>query len=113
MDLTWIFFNAADVRTAFGFIARMCSTLSLNNLFGGALFQLGLSDVEMHILVVALAVQFCVSLCTYKGITVRDVLCRQGFVIQDVAALVGIFVVLIFGIYGPAYNAANFIYMQF
>ena len=113
VDLTWIFFNAADVRTAFGFIARMCSTLSLSSLFGGALFQLGLSAVEMHILAAALLVQFGVSLCTYRGITVRDVLCGQGFVIQDVVALVGIFVVLIFGIYGPAYNAANFIYMQF
>ena len=113
VDITWIFFNAADVRTAFGFLGRMVSTLSLGNLFGGALFQLGLSGVEMHILFVALVVQFAVSLCNYRGITLRDVLGRQGFLVQDVVVLVGIFTVLIFGIYGPAYNAASFIYMQF
>jgi len=113
VDITWIFFNAADVRTAFGFLGRMVSTLSLSNLFGGALFQLGLSTVEMHILFVALLAQFAVSLCNYRGITLRDVLGRQGFVVQDVVALAGVFTVLIFGIYGPAYNAASFIYMQF
>ena len=113
VDITWIFFNAADVRTAFGFLGRMVSTLSLGNLFGGALFQLGLSSVEMHILFVALLVQFAVSLCNYRGIALRDVLGRQGFLVQDVVALVGIFTVLIFGIYGPAYDAAAFIYMNF
>lgn len=113
VDITWIFFNAADVRTAFGFLGRMVSTLSLGNLFGGALFQLGLSGVEMHILFVALLVQFAVSLCNYRGIALRDVLGRQGFLVQDAVALVGIFTVLIFGIYGPAYDAAAFIYMNF
>ena len=113
VDFAWIFFNAADIQTACGFVGRMVTTLHLSNLFGGALFQLGLSTVEMHVLVAALVVQFAVSLCTYRGICVRDVLCRQGFVWQDVVILTGIFVVLIFGIYGPAYNAANFIYMQF
>lgn len=113
VDITWIFFNAADVRTAFGFLARMVSTLSLGNLFGGALFQLGLSSVEMHILFVALLAQFAVSLCNYRGIALRDVLGRQGFLVQDAVALVGIFTVLIFGIYGPAYDAAAFIYMNF
>ena len=113
VDITWIFFNAADVRTAFGFLGRMVSTLSLGNLFGGALFQLGLSSVEMHILFAALLAQFAVSLCNYRGIALRDVLGRQGFLVQDVVALVGIFTVLIFGIYGPAYSAASFIYMQF
>lgn len=113
VDFAWIFFNAADVQTAFGFIERMFTTLWLDNLFGGALFELGLSAVEMHILIAALLLQLVVSICTYKGITVRDILCRQGFLVQDVVVLTGIFIVLIFGIYGPAYNAANFIYMQF
>ena len=113
VDFAWIFFNAADIQTACGFVGRMVTTLHLSNLFGGALFQLGLSAVEMHVLVAALVVQFAVSLCTYRGICVRDILCRQGFVWQDVVILTGIFIVLIFGIYGPAYNAANFIYMQF
>ena len=58
-------------------------------------------------------VQFAVSLCNYRGIALRDVLGRQGFLVQDVVALVGIFTVLIFGIYGPAYDAAAFIYMNF
>jgi len=113
VDFAWIFFNAADVQTAFGFIERMFTTFHLNNLFGGALFQLGLTTIEMHILVMALLLQFVVSLCNYHDISVRDLLCRQHFLLQDAVILTGIFVVLIFGIYGPAYNAANFIYMQF
>lgn len=113
VDFAWIFFNASDVRVAFGFIGRMFSTLQLSNLFGGALFQLGLSTVEMHILVLALLLQLVVSLCSYHHIALRDMLCRQGVLVQDIVVLTGVFIVLIFGIYGPAYNAANFIYMQF
>ncbi len=113
VDFAWIFFNAADVQTAFGFIGRMFTTLSLDSLFGSALFQLGLSAVEMQVLAVALMIQFVVSLCTYKGIVVRDVLCRQKFMEQDIIVIIGILMVLVFGIYGPAYNAADFIYMQF
>ncbi len=113
IDFAWIFFNASDVQTAFGFIGRMFTTFSLGNLLGGALLTLGLSAGEMYILTAAVLLQFAVSLCTYKGIAVRDILCRQGFVLQDIAIITGIFAVLIFGIYGPAYNAASFIYMQF
>lgn len=113
VDFAWIFFNAADVQTAFGFIGRMFTTLRLDTLFGGALFELGLSGTEFRILLAAILLQFVVSLCAYRGITVRDVLCRQGFLVQDVVVLTGLFVVLLFGIYGPAYDASNFIYMQF
>lgn len=113
VDFAWIFFNASDIRVAFEFIARMFTTLRLDTLFGGALFKLGLSGIEMHVLVAALLAQLAVSICTYKGITVRDTVLKQHFILQDIAILLGIFIVLIFGIYGPAYNAANFIYMQF
>ena len=113
VDFAWIFFNAADIQTALGFIWRMFTTLNISNLFGGALFELGLSSIEMHIFVAAMVLQIIVSLFNYNGITVRDVLCKQGLLWQDIIIITGVFIVLIFGIYGPAYNASSFIYMQF
>lgn len=113
VDFAWIFFNASDIRTAFGFIGRMFTTFGLENLFGSALFQLGLSSLEMNILIAALLLQLVVSICTYKGICVRDVLTKQSFLLQDAVILTAIFALLIIGIYGPSYDASSFIYMQF
>lgn len=112
IDFAWIFFHAADSRTAFSFIGRMLTTLGPQNLFGSALFDLGLSSLEMNLLIAALLVQLVVSVCTYKGICVRDVLCSQGFLVQDIVILTALFALLILGIYGPSYDASSFIYMQ-
>ena len=53
-----------------------------------------------------------VSLYREKGVHVSDVL-DENLIIRWTLILVLLFAVLIAGVYGPSYNAANFIYANF
>ena len=45
-----------------------------------------------------------------KGIKLRESFEKQGLVFRWVFLLAAIFAVMVFGVYGPGYNAADFIY---
>ena len=45
--------------------------------------------------------------------TMRAMLDKKPFILRYLMLLVGIAVILIFGVYGPGYDAAAFVYMQF
>lgn len=113
VDFTWIFFCASDVRTAFGFIGRMFSTFSFIPFFDGSMFQMRLSETEFYISILAIAVLLAVDVMHYNGMELRKKLQFQGLWFRWTLYLVGIFTVLIFGIYGPGFEASQFIYFQF
>jgi D-alanyl-lipoteichoic acid acyltransferase DltB (MBOAT superfamily) len=113
IDFAWIFFRATDVRSAFGFIARMVSTIQLSALFDGSLLNLGLDSTEFGIALIALLLQFLVSFFHKKGIHLRETLATQGIWLRWSVYLLAIYTVLIFGIYGPGFEASQFIYFQF
>lgn len=81
--------------------------------FDGSLYQLGVSRAEINLLVIALMVLFFVSLLREKGISVRNAILSQNLIFRWILYYVLIFSILIFGIYGPGYDAAAFIYQQF
>ena len=58
-------------------------------------------------------VLFIVDVFKYKGIDVREKLSEQGIVFRWILYYGLIFSVIIFGIYGPEYDASSFIYMGF
>lgn len=113
VDFTWIFFCASDIRAAFGIIGRMFSTFSFTSFFDGSLFSMRLSSTEFLIAIVALLILFAVDIMHYKGMKLRDSLAKQGLWFRYIVYLTGIFIVLIFGIYGPGFEASQFIYFQF
>jgi hypothetical protein len=54
-----------------------------------------------------------VDLCKYNGIQLIDWITKQGIWLRWVIYFTAIFGVLIFGVYGPGYDASQFIYFQF
>lgn len=113
VDFTWIFFCASDTRTAFGFLARMIATFDPTAFFDGSLFQMKLSQLEFWIAILAIGIMLAVDIMHYKGMHLRSSLQNQGLWLRWTLYFVGIFAVLIFGIYGPGFDAAQFIYFQF
>lgn len=113
IDFSWIFFRAEDIRSAFGFIARMFTGIRFSALFDQSLLGLGLDGTEFFIAICAIGVLLCVSLMHDRGIHLRETLARQGIWFRWMIYLIGIFSVLIFGVYGPGFNANQFIYFQF
>ncbi len=80
--------------------------------FDGSLFKLGLDGPNFILMVVSLFVLLIVSLLQEKD-SVRKQIARQNLPFRWIIWYGLIFGILIFGMYGPGYNAADFIYQGF
>ena len=110
----WIFFRANSLSDAFGYIRRMLTKPDLWNLFNGGLYSLGLDRVEMNVLFVSLLVLLLADLVRYFRKQQLDAfLAEQNLWFRWSVLLALIAAVAIFGIYGPGYDAQQFIYFQF
>lgn len=113
VDFSWIFFRAGSFTAALTMIKNMFAEFNPWVLTDGTLFKLGLNSADMFVLLVSLGVLFVMSVLKYKGMNIRKTLAKQGIWFRYFVYLAGIFAVLVWGIYGPAYDASQFIYFQF
>lgn len=113
IDFAWIFFRANRFTDAFGIIKSMFSVRNWWVLFDDSLFTLGLDWKNFVLLILAIVILLVSDIFKYKGIKVRRVIMRQELWFRwslYIAAIAGI---LVFGIWGPGYDASAFIYFQF
>lgn len=80
--------------------------------FDDSLYNLGLSRKSFNLMLIGVAVLFIVSFLKRKY-DLRQAIARQPLVVRWAVYLVLVFAPLILGIYGPGYNAADFIYGGF
>lgn len=80
--------------------------------FDGSLYTLGLDRPNFLLALVCLFVLWCVSMLQERG-SVREGIERSNIVFRWAIYYIGIFAILIFGIYGPGYDASSFVYMKF
>ncbi|MBR5535959.1 MAG: MBOAT family protein [Clostridia bacterium] len=113
IDFSWVFFRAKTFGDAIGVIKRMLCEFNLWIFTDGTIFTLGLDSADMFVLLISLLVLLVVSMLKYNGVNIRQKLSEQGLWFRYVIYLAGIFAVLIFGVYGPLYDASQFIYFQF
>lgn len=112
VNFAWIFFRAPSLRDALKILGRMAAQWNPWVLFDGSLYGLGLDQRDFHLLLVCTAVLIIVSLIQEK-IRLREAVARQPLVFRWCVYFAGIFAVILFGIYGPGYDASQFIYGQF
>ena len=76
---------------------------------------LGLGKKDYIVLIAAVLVMFVASIIQerHSTTTIREMMDRKPFILRFVLLYLGVMAVLIFGIYGSGYNAADFVYMQF
>lgn len=113
IDFAWIFFRANRLTDAFKIIKSMVSVRNWWVLFDDSLFTLGLDWKNFVLLLFAIVILLAADVFKYKGIKVRRVIMRQELWFRwslYIAAIAGI---LVFGIWGPGYDASSFIYFQF
>lgn len=113
VDFSWIFFRAATLEDALTVIRQLFSSFNPWVLFDGTLYTLGLSMVDFWIGVLAILTIFAVDLLHEKNVRIRQWVLEQNWMFRWVLYFVALFVILIFGFYGPNYDAAQFIYFQF
>lgn len=107
-----LFFRAKNVPIAFCMLKSSVSTWNPDVLWNGAILNLGLGSVELIIVIVSLFILLAVSLLQKKG-SVRDMIAARKLPVRWIIWYILLFWVILFGSYGPEYNAADFIYQGF
>ena len=113
VDIAWIFFRAANIQDA---LAVMDSIMKADNpwiLFDGSLYTCGLDNKNFNLALISIGILIFADICKKRGIQVRKVILQQDFWVRWLVVAVSICAILLLGIWGPAYDAANFIYFQF
>ena len=111
--LTWVFFRAESITEAIGYFEQMFSVHNPWIFFDQTLYTLGLSRLELGILLFSIGVLLAVDIAHEHGVSLRERLSKQNLVFRWMVYIGAIVFILIYGIYGPGYNAAQFIYFQF
>ncbi len=94
-------------------IGRIISGFDPSILFNGSINGFGLGSIDFKIIAVSFLAILCISGFQEKGYRIREALEKQNIAFQWIILLTGLFFILIFGIYGPEYNPADFIYAGF
>ncbi len=110
----WIFFRAETLSQAAGYIGRIFTKPDWWVLSDGTFYRLGLKRMEMNVLIFSLAVMFLVSIIKYAGKDTLDTFLKKQCAWFRWGVVAGMFCyIFLFGIYGPGYDASQFIYFQF
>lgn len=77
--------------------------------------ELGLEIYDYAIIIFAMIVMFVASVIQerHSSTTIREMLDKKPFALRGLVIFAGLMLVLVFGIYGPGYDPAAFVYMQF
>lgn len=111
--ISWVFFRADSITEAFRIIIGMFTVFNPQILVNGAVFSLGLGRKNCLLLFLSISLLFFADFCKKRGIVVRNVIIRQAPWIRWLVFSLSISGILLFGIWGSAYDATNFIYFQF
>lgn len=113
VTVAWVFFRTS-VRNAVGFIWRMISSLQIDDMIGGALWEQGLSPFGWLLLWVSCLIAIGVDMVMYKKkMRIDEVLNTQGRLARCIAIIIISLTILILGIYGDQHDAGYFVYRGF
>ena len=113
IDLAWIFFRAEGFRTGLTIVKSILRADNPWILFDGSLYTLGLDEKNFRLMLICIAVLIIADILKNMGICIRKTILEQDYVFRWIIYVFAVFFILTFGIWGPGYDAANFIYFQF
>ena len=74
---------------------------------------MGLTVQTRNVIVISMGVLAVADICRYLNFSVIKWITKQGVWLRWLIYYAAIFGILIFGVYGPGYDASQFIYFQF
>ncbi len=115
LGISKILVKAPGLRAAAYMIKNIFTDIDPDFLFGlnGEIFNLGIDKKNMFVLFIATLVLLTVSILQENGIQIRETIAKQNMVFRWSIYIIAIIVVLILGVYGPMYSAAEFIYQAY
>lgn len=109
----WIFFRSESLSGSIMIVKKIFTAPEPWSIYGGGLTSMGLDGANIAVLVLAAAILLWVSLKENSGVQVFDRLEKCNLITRWTVYFALLFSVLIFGIYGPGFEASQFIYFQF
>ena len=112
ITVSWVFFRASSISMALDML-RSCIYLNPWMLIDGSLYNLGLDRPNFVLVLFSLGLLLFADVMKYRGHCIRKVILAQDGWCRAFIVSFSISFILLFGIWGPAYDAASFIYFQF
>lgn len=91
---------------------KIIAEFHMEGFFDGSLYTLGLDRPNFLLGIVCIFVLWSASMLQRQG-SVRERIAASNLVFRWIIYYIGFFSIIIFGIYGPGYDASSFVYMQF
>ena len=108
----WVIFRANGVKAGLDMLWRIVTDAAPWVFWNGELYQCGIESRRMFALAACILLAFGAECLQGKG-SIREMLERQHMFVRWAVYLGGIALVLVLGVYGPEYSAAQFLYGQF
>lgn len=113
INLTWVFFRADRLMDSIHILKSIFTATNFYVLFDGSLYTCGLEEQNFLLLLVYIAIVLFADICKYRKISLCHFVARQNWLFQVLAIALGVLAILLLGVYGPGFEASNFIYSQF
>ena len=113
VDIAWVFFRATTLSSAIEIIKSSFTVWNPWLLVDGTLYTLGLEQADFWLMVLSILILLFVDILHNKGVSIRDSLLNWPLPVRWGFIYGALFWILLFGVYGPAFDAASFIYFQF
>lgn len=113
LDVTWIFFRADGFKQALRMIKSIFTVYNPWIFFDDSLYNLGLDRKNFQLMIFSILILIIADFVKWKGYSVREWVYKQERWFRWAFYIISILFVLIFGVWGPAYNESAFIYFQF
>ncbi len=109
VDFAWLFFAADGLPHALRMIRQMCTHFFMAR----SLYVLGLDEKDLSLLLLAILLLMIVDIVHERNHSLLCLVNRQEIWFRWGIYYALILSIIIFGIYGPEYDASQFIYFQF
>lgn len=109
----WIFFRSESLSGSIMIVKKIFTDLAPWSIYGGGLTSMGLDSANIVVLILAIVILLWISLKENSGVQVFDRIEKCNLITRWIVYFALLFSVLIFGIYGPGFEASQFIYFQF
>lgn len=113
VDFSWIFFRANTVEDSFAMIKSLFNADNFNIFFNEGIYHCGLSEKDFKLMLICIVILIIADTFKHFGISVREYLQKEPYILRCLVLIISILFILVFGIWGSGYDAANFIYFQF
>lgn len=108
----WIIFRAESLRVGLSMLKRIVTDPAPWIFFDGSLYTCGIEQKSFTALILCIVLVFFAEHLQEKG-NVRAMISKQHIFVRWSIYLGAIALIAVLGVYGPGYNAAQFLYGQF